>query len=179
MLSIFNLKSVFLIVLLGLILMGSSLLSVKLITQHGIVSELVTNVEEHIDHDPLDTNLRFLPPRKVYAAKFSLGGNPIEAKFQMPFEIANSEELKIAGYEKSGVFNVLAFRNHSNEIVSNSWKVAIAAGIGFSVISLLILLKLINDQSMIFPKILMAIFIGVGLYLARYGSLIKQARELL
>lgn len=159
---------------------ASNLSGIQLVTHSGVVDGLNSEVEEHIDHDPVDTNLRFLPPRKVYVAHFTLNGRAIEAKFQMPFQIANGDEVSVSGYTKNNFFNVLAFRNESSKVIqSNSWKVALGAGIGFSILSLIILIKLFNEQSMVFPQILLGIFVGIGLYIANYGLLVKQARDLL
>jgi hypothetical protein len=178
------LKIVLLVFILGVTLIftmkASSLSGFELTTHRGVVSELVSEIQERIDHDPADTNLRFIPPRKEYVARFLLDTKPIEAKFQMPFTLANGDLVTLAGYAKGDGFKVLAFRNDTQQITqSNNWKMAFGAGLVFSILSLIILCGLLSSQSMIFPQILLGIFVAVGLFIAHHGLLIKEARHLL
>lgn len=178
------LKIVLLVFIVGVTLIlgikASALYGVQLQAQSGQVTELFSEIQEHIDHDPIDSNLRFLPTRKEYVARFLLDGTPIEAKFQMPFKLANGDKIAVAGYFKGNAFNVLALRNDTEQLTqSNNWKMAIGAGFVFSIIALIILIGLLNNQAMVFPQILLGIFVGVGLFVANFGFLIKEARALL
>lgn len=173
-----------LVFILGVVLMfgmkASTLSGVQLETHQGVVSELIYGIQEHIDHDPADTNLRFLPTRKEYLAHFLLDGKPVDAKFQMPFKLANGDRIVVAGYAKQQSFNVLALNNQTEKVIqSNHWQMALVAGLVFAILSLMILLGLLNSDSMVFPQILLGIFVLIGLFIAHHGLLIKEARSLL
>lgn len=159
---------------------ASTLGGVELTTLTGQITGLQGEVEEHIDHDPHDSMLRFVPLRKVYVARFMLDGQALEAKFQGPYRISEGDRLTVSGYRhKDQSFQVVAYKNATQGFTgSDNWIVACLVGLAFALFALVIQFKFMSSESMI-GQIMMIVFVLTGLFIVYRGLLIREALSLL
>lgn len=162
------------------LLKASTLAGIHLSTLSGQVTGLQTAVEEHIDHDPHDSLLRFLPKRKVYVARFMLGDKALEAQFQEPYRISEGDYLHVSGrWQKNNSFGVIAYRNETQSYAgSDNWIVAVIVGIAFALGAIFVLFRLMSGESM-WGQVMMVIFVLVGLFITHQGLLVREALSLL
>jgi hypothetical protein len=165
----------------GVLLMSikpSVLFGKSLTTRAGVVSGIEKAVEErHIGdpHDPLVKDLKAY----TYITKFQLGGSPIVAKFQDPYQINEGDMLRVSGVQTEQFFDVVAYRNETLQYTgSNSWWMTALAGLVFSVVAALIFFRAIQDPRWYEQAFFLLLF-GVGVFLVLRGFYIKQAINLL
>jgi hypothetical protein len=172
---------ILIIALGGVLLMSlkpSVLFGKSLTTRAGVVSGIEKAVEERNIADPHDPIVKDLKAY-TYIAKFQLGGSPIVAKFQDPYQINEGDMLRVSGVQTEQFFDVLAYRNETLQHTgSNSWWMTALAGLIFALAAALIFFRVIQDPRWYEQGFFLLLF-GVGVFLIFRGFYIKEAIDLL
>jgi hypothetical protein len=172
---------ILIIALGGVLLMSfkpSVLFGKSLTTRVGVVSGIEKAVEERLVTDPHETFSKDLKAY-TYIAKFQLGGSPIVAKFQDPYQINEGDMLRVSGVQTEQFFDVVAYRNETLQYTgSNSWWMTALAGLVFAIVAALIFFRTIQEPQW-YEQVFFLILFSVGVILVFRGFYIKEAIDLL
>ena len=179
-----SLLYILVISLLGVLLMSiskpSSLLSSSISSISGTVSNLNNELLEYVNHEKPTHDHSSVYYKRFYISKFNLGEKVIEAKFSAPMQIADGDQITVAGYQKGEVLQVLAYNNQTQQISSNeNWIMLGLGAIFFFAIAIGLLNSELVTEGALIPKLFLFGFTVVAIYMGYRALLIREAVKLL
>ena len=149
-------------------------------TQSGIVSNLHNELLEYVNSEKPTHDHSSVYYQRFYISKFNLGNQEIEAKFSTPMIIRDGDKVIVSGYLKNSGFQVLAYSNKTQQLTkSENW---IVLGLG-AIFFLAVVIGLLNSDLLLdgafIPKLFLAGFMLVALYMGYRALVIREAIKLL
>ena len=158
----------------------STFLSTSLYAVSGIVSNLNNELLEYVNPEKPTHDHSSVYYKRFFISKFNLGDKTIEAKFSTPMKISNGDTLTVSGYPKGETFQVLAYKNSSQQVSGyENWLVLVLGAIFFLAVAIGLLNSELVAQGATVPKLFLLGFTLVALYMGYRALLIREAIKLL
>lgn len=170
--------------LLGTLLMSinkpSSLLSSSISSISGTVSNLNKELLEYVNHEKPTHDHSSVYYKRFYISKFNLGDKAIEATFSAPMQIADGDQITVAGYQKGESLQVLAYNNQTQQVSSNeNWIILGLGALFFFAVAIGLLNSELVAEGALIPKLFLFGFTVVAIYMGYRALLIREAVKLL
>lgn len=170
--------------LLGILLMSinkpSSLLSSSISSISGTVSNLNNQLLEYINHEKPTHDHSSVYYKRFFISKFNLGDKAIEAAFSAPMQIADGDQITVAGYQKGASLQVLAYSNQTQQVSSNeNWIILGLGALFFFAVAIGLLNSELVTEGALIPKLFLFGFTIVAIYMGYRALLIREAVKLL
>ena len=170
--------------LLGVLLMSiskpSSLLSSSISSISGTVSNLNNELLEYVNPEKPTHDHSSVYYKRFFISKFNLGDKAIEAKFSAPMQIADGDQITVAGYEKGESLQVLAYNNQTQQVSSNeNWIILGLGALFFFAVAIGLLNSELVAEGALIPKLFLFGFTVVAIYMGYRALLIREAVKLL
>ena len=168
----------------GVLLMStikpSSFLSTSVSAVSGIVSNLNNELLEYTNTEKPTHDHSSVYYKRFFISKFNLGDKAISVTFSKPMVIADGDQLTVAGYLKNGTFQVLAYKNQTQQVTHHeNWIVLILGAIFFVAVALGLLNSQLVPDGAIIPKLFLFGFTLVAVYMVYRALLVREAITLL
>lgn len=169
--------------LLGALFMtvkSSSFLTSSVSAISGTVSNLSNTLLEYVNPEKPTHDHSSVYYQRFYISSFNLGDQAIQAKFSSPMKISDGDSVTVSGYQKNTTFQVLAYRNQTQEVTgAESWVILVLGALFFFAVAIgLINSELVSEGALI-PKLFLSGFVIVAIYMAYRALLIREAIGLL
>ena len=169
---------------LGVLLMSinkpSSLLSSSISSISGTVSNLNNELLEYVNHEKPTHDHSSVYYKRFFISKFNLGDKAIEAKFSAPMQIADGDQITVAGYQKGESLQVLAYNNQTQQVSSNeNWIILGLGALFFFAVAIGLLNSELVAEGALIPKLFLFGFTLVAIYMGYRALLIREAVKLL
>lgn len=170
--------------LLGILLMSinkpSSLLSSSISSISGTVSNLNNELLEYVNPEKPTHDHSSVYYKRFFISKFNLGDKAIEAKFSAPMQIADGDQITVAGYQKGESLQVLAYNNQTQQVSSNeNWIILGLGALFFFAVAIGLLNSELVAEGELIPKLFLFGFTVVAIYMGYRALLIREAVKLL
>lgn len=170
--------------LLGALLMSTSkpiaFLSSSISALSGTVSNLNTELLEYVNPEKPTHDHSSVYYKRFYISKFDLGDKAIEAKFSSPMKIADGDQITVSGYQKDSSFQVLAYKNQTQQVSNNeNWIILGIGALFFFAVAIGLLNSELVIEGAIIPKLFLFGFIVVAIYMGYRALMIREAVKLL
>jgi hypothetical protein len=170
--------------LLGVLLMSittpSAILSNSVSALSGTVSNLNNELLEYVNPEKPTHDHSSVYYKRFYISKFNLGDKAIEAKFSAPMKIAEGDQITVSGYQKDSSFQVLAYKNQTQQVSSNeNWIILGLGALFFFAVAIGLLNSELVIEGAIIPKLFLFGFTLVAIYMGYRALLIREAVKLL
>jgi hypothetical protein len=170
--------------LLGVLLMSinkpSSLLSSSISSISGTVSNLNNELLEYVNPEKPTHDHSSVYYKRFFISKFDLGDKAIEAKFSSPMQIADGDQITVAGYQKGGSLQVLAYNNQTQQVSSNeNWIILGLGALFFFAVAIGLLNSELVAEGALIPKLFLFGFTLVAIYMGYRALLIREAVKLI
>jgi len=170
--------------LTGFLLMSTSkpstFLSSSISAVSGTVSNLNNELLEYINPEKPTHDHSSVYYQRFYISKFNLGDKAIEAKFSAPMKIADGDQITVSGYQKDSSFQVLAYKNQTQQVSSNeNWIILGLGALFFFAVAIGLLNSELVIEGAIIPKLFLFGFTLVAIYMGYRALLIREAVKLL
>ena len=154
----------------------ASLLSVA----SGSVSNLNNELLEYVNPEKPTHDHSSVYYKRFFISKFNLGEQVIEAKFSAPMQIANGDQITVAGHQKGGVLQVLAYNNQTQQVSSNeNWLILGLGALFFFAVAIGLLNSELVAEGALTPKLFLFGFTLVAIYMGYRALLIREAIKLI
>lgn len=169
---------------LGVLLMAfskpSTLLSSPVKSISGTVRNLQNGLLEYVNPEKPTHDHSLVYYQRFYISSFHLDDQAIEAKFSTPMKIGNDDIVTVSGYQNNTVFQVLAYRNQTQEVTgAENWVILVLGALFFLAVAIgLLNSELVNEGALI-PKLFLSGYVLVAIYMAYRALLIREAIGLL
>ena len=158
----------------------SSFLSNSISTISGTVSNLNHELLEYVNPEKPTHDHSSVYYKRFFISKFNLGEKSIEAKFSSPMKIADGDQISVAGYQKDGVLQVLAYNNQTQQISSHeNWMILGLGALFFFAVAIGLLNSELVAEGALIPKLFLFGFTLVAMYMSYRALLIREAVKLL
>ncbi len=158
----------------------STFLSTPLNTLSGTVSNLNNELLEYVNPEKPTHDHSSVYYKRFFISKFNLGDKAIEAKFSTPMKIADGDALIVSGYAKGETFQVLAYKNSSQQISGHeNWIVLALGAVFFLAVAIGLLNSELVAEGALIPKLFLFGFTLVAIYMGYRALLIREAIKLL
>lgn len=158
----------------------SSFLSSPIRLISGKVSNLQNELLEYVNPEKPAHDHSSVYYQRFYISSFSLGDQSIEAKFSSPMKISNGDDLIVSGYPKNNHFQVLAYRNQTQEFIgAENWIMLVLGALSFLLVAIGLLHSELVSEGALIPKLFLSGFVLVAIYMAYRALLIREAIGLL
>ena len=118
--------------------------------------------------------------QRFYISKFNLGDQIIEAKFSTPMKIVDGDELIVSGYAKDNLFQVLAYKNKTQQVSGHeNWLVSAFGAAFFLAVAIGLLNSELVLAGALVPKLFLFGFALVAIYMGYRALLIREAIKLI
>ncbi len=179
-----SLLYILVISLLGVVLMSinkpSSLLSSSISSISGTVSNLNNELLEYVNPEKPTHDHSSVYYKRFFISKFNLGDKAIEAKFSAPMQIADGDQITVAGYQKGESLQVLAYNNQTQQVSSNeNWIILGLGALFFFAVAIGLLNSQLVAEGALIPKLFLFGFTLVAIYMGYRALLIREASKLL
>jgi hypothetical protein len=170
--------------LLGVLLMSTVKPSTFLPSSVSAISGTVSNLNQTLleydnpekpthDHSSGYT-------KRFYISQFNLGEQSVQAKFSSPMKIADSDVITVSGYSKDNAFQVLAYKNQTQNVSHHeNWIMLGLGAIFFFAVAIGLLNSELVQQGALIPKLFLFGFSLVGIYMGYRALLIREAIKLI
>ncbi|MFZ6690275.1 hypothetical protein [Undibacterium sp. SXout20W] len=112
----------------------------------------------------------------THIAIFQIGDKQVTLKSKEPVLINEGNEVVLAGKNKSGMFNALAYKNCVTGAEGNAgWFGRMLFGLFFPIVSVIVWRTFPGASFSIFPKLIASIFFCSGLYMLASGANVFRA----
>ncbi len=112
----------------------------------------------------------------THIAMFQIGDKQVTLKSKEPVLINEGNEVVLAGTDKSGVFNALAYKNCATGAEGNAgWFGRMLFGLFFPIVSVIVWRTFPGDSFSLIPKLFAAMFLCSGLYMLSSGANVFRA----
>ena len=170
--------------LLGVLLMTITKQSTFLSSSIGSISGTVNNLNnellEYVNPEKPTHDHSSVYYKRFFISKFNLGDKAIEAKFSSPMKIAEGDQISVSGYPKDGIFQVLAYNNQTQGVISNeNWVVLILGALFFFAVAIGLLNSQLVIEGALIPKLFLFGFTLVAIYMGYRALLIREAVKLI
>lgn len=146
----------------------------------GTVSNLQNGLLEYVNPEKPTHDHSSVYYQRFYISRFSLGDQNIEAKFSSPMKISNGDSLIVSGYPKNNRFQVLAYRNLTQEFIgAENWVMLVLGALFFLLVAIGLLNSELVSEGALIPKLFLSGFILVAIHMAYRALLIREAIGLL
>ncbi len=179
-----SLLYILVISLLGVVLISinkpSSLLSSSISSISGTVSNLNNELLEYVNPEKPTHDHSSVYYKRFFISKFNLGDKAIEAKFSAPMQIADGDQITVAGYQKGESLQVLAYNNQTQQVSSNeNWIILGLGALFFFAVAIGLLNSELVAEGALIPKLFLFGFTLVAIYMGYRALLIREAVKLL
>ena len=158
----------------------STFLSSSLHALSGTVSNLNNELLEYVNPEKPTHDHSSVYYKRFFISKFNLGDKAIEAKFSTPMNIADGDALTVSGYPKGEAFQVLAYRNATQQVSDHeNWIVLALGALFFLAVAIGLLNSELVLEGALIPKLFLFGFTLVALYMGYRALLIREAIKLL
>ncbi|OZA09503.1 MAG: hypothetical protein B7Y05_18085 [Polynucleobacter sp. 24-46-87] len=158
----------------------SSFLASSVSAISGTVSNLNNGLLEYINPEKPTHDHSSVYYRRFYISSFHLGEQAIEAKFSTPMKISDGDSVIVSGYQKNTVFQVLAYRNQTQEVAgAENWVVLVLGALFFLAVAIGLLNSELVSEGSLIPKLFLSGFVLIATYMAYRALLIREAIGLL
>uniref|UniRef100_B1XTG7 Transmembrane protein n=1 Tax=Polynucleobacter necessarius subsp. necessarius (strain STIR1) TaxID=452638 RepID=B1XTG7_POLNS len=158
----------------------SSLLSSSINSISGAVSNLNNELLEYVNPEKPTHDHASVYYKRFFISKFNLGDKAVETKFSSPMQIADGDQITVAGYEKSGSLQVLAYNNQTQQLSSHeNWIILGLGALFFFAVAIGLLNSELVAQGTLIPKLFLFGFSIVSIYMGYRALLIREAVKLL
>lgn len=148
----------------------------SLIAISGTVSNLQTELLEYVHPEKPNTEDTSAYYQRFYISIFHLDKHKIEATFSSPIKMTDGDLVTVSGYYKNNRFEVLAYRNQTQQIMhAENWR-AMAFG---SLFFIAVVIGLLNSElaleDAVIPKLFLLGFGAVAIYMGYRALFIRKA----
>ena len=158
----------------------SSFLTSSVSTISGTVSNLNNGLLEYVNPEKPTHDHSSVYYQRFYTSSFHLGGQAIEAKFSRPMKISDGDSVIVSGYQKNTIFQVLAYRNQTQEVTgAENWVNLVLGALFFLAVAIGLLNSELVSEGALIPKLFLSGFVLVATYMAYRALLIREAIGLL
>ncbi|MBU3604052.1 hypothetical protein [Polynucleobacter sp. AP-Kaivos-20-H2] len=162
------------------IIKPSNFLSSSISTISGVVSNLNNELLEYVNPEKPTHDHSSQYYKRFFISKFNLGNAAVEAKFSAPMRIADGDQMTVSGYLKGDSFQVLAYNNQTQQVISNeNWVVLSLGAVFFLAVAIGLLNSELVAEGALIPKLFLFGFTLVALYMGYRALLIREAIKLL
>jgi hypothetical protein len=170
--------------LLGVALMfitkPSTFFSTSISVVSGTVSNLNNELLEYVNPEKPTHDHSSQYYKRFFISKFNLGDTAVEAKFSSPMKIAEGDQISVSGYPKGDSFQVLAYNNQTQQVISNeNWMVLGLGALFFLAVAIGLLNSEIVAEGALIPKLFLFGFTLVAIYMGYRALLIREAIKLI
>lgn len=154
----------------------SSLSPQPIIAISGTVGELQSGLLEYVNPEKPNTDDASVYYQRFYVSIFNLDKDKIEAKFSSPLKIQNGDTVTVSGYYKNNRFEVLAYRNQTQQLMgAENWKVMALGAIFFIAIVIGLLSSKLTSEGTLIPRLFLLGFVVLAIYMGYRALLIRKA----
>ena len=158
----------------------SKFLSTSVSAVSGTVSKLNKELLEYVNTEKPTHDHSSVYYKRFFVSKFDLGNKSISATFSKPMVIADGDQLTVSGYQKNDAFQVLAYKNETQQVGHHeNWIVLILGAIFFAAVALGLLNSQLVLDGAIIPRLFLFGFTLVAIYMVYRALLIREAIKLL
>ena len=158
----------------------SSLLSSSISSISGTVNNLNTELLEYVNPEKPTHDHSSVYYQRFFISKFTLGDKAIEAKFSAPMQIADGDQITVAGYQKGESLQVLAYSNQTQQVSSHeNWLILGLGALFFFAVAIGLLNSELVAEGALIPKLFLFGFTIVAIYMGYRALLIREAVKLL
>jgi hypothetical protein len=158
----------------------STLLFRSLIAISGTVSNLQTELLEYVNPEKPSNDDASAYYQRFYVSIFNLDKHKIEAKFSSPIKMRDGDIVSVSGHYKNNRFEVLAYRNQTQQIMHAEKWVAMGFGSLFCMaVAIGLLISELALEDAVIPKLFLLGFGAVGIYMGYRALYIRKAIHLL
>lgn len=116
----------------------------------------------------------------MHIAIFQVGDKQVTLKSKEPVLINEGNEVVLAGTDKSGVFNALAYKNCVTGAEGNAgWFGRMLFGLFFPIVSVVVWRTFPGASFSLFPKLIASVFFCGGIYMLASGANVFRAMNIL
>jgi len=146
----------------------------------GTVSNLNNELLEYVNPEKPTHDHSSQYYQRFYISKFNLGTQNIEAKFSSPMKIADGDALIVSGYTKGNLFQVLAYKNQTQQVSGHeNWLVSALGALFFLAVAVGLLNSELLIEGALVPKLFLFGFTLVAIYMGYRALLIREAIKLI
>lgn len=154
----------------------STFLFNSLIAISGTVSNLQTELLEYINPEKPSNDDAAAYSQRFYVSIFNLDKYKIEAKFSSPLKIQNGDTVTVSGYYKNNHFEVLAYRNQTQQLTgAENWKVMALGALFFIAVVIGLLSSELTSEDTLIPRLFLLGFVVLAIYMGYRALLIRKA----
>ena len=158
----------------------SSFLSSSISAISGTVSNLNNELLEYVNPEKPTHDHSSVYYQRFFISQFNLGDKAIQAKFSSPMKIAGGDQITVSGYQKDGVFQVLAYSNQTQQVSSHeNWIMLGLGALFFFAVAIGLLNSELVAEGALIPKLFLFGFTLVAIYMGYRTLLIREAVKLL
>ncbi|WP_114654299.1 hypothetical protein [Polynucleobacter necessarius] len=160
----------------------SSFLISSVSTISGTVSNLNNGLLEYVNPEKPTRDHSSVYYQRFYISSFNLGDQAIQAKFSTPMKIGDGDSVTVSGYRSNTAFQVLAYRNQTQEVTgAENWVilVLVLGALLFLAVAIGLLNSELVSEGAPIPKLFLSGFVLVAIYMAYRTLLIREAIGLL
>ena len=158
----------------------SSFLSNSVSSASGTVSNLHNELLEYVNPQKPTHDHSSVYYKRFFISKFNLGEQVIEAKFSAPMQIADGDQITVAGHQKGEVLQVLAYNNQTQQVSSNeNWLILGLGALFFFAVAISLLNSELVTEGALVPKLFLFGFTLVAIYMGYRALLIREAIKLI
>ncbi len=158
----------------------SALLFKSLIAISGTVSNLQTELLVYVNPEKPNTEDASAYYQRFYISIFDLDKHNIQAKFSSPIKMRDGDIVTVSGYYKNNHFEVLAYRNQTQQIMhAEKWVAMAFSSLFFLAVAIGLLISELALEDAIIPKLFLLGFGAVAIYMGYRALYIREAILLL
>lgn len=159
---------------------SSSFLTSSVSAISGTVSNLNNWLLEYVNLEKPTHDHSSVYYQRFYTSRFHLGEQAIEAKFSTPMKISDGDSVIVSGYQKNTIFQVLTYRNQTQEVTAaENWVILVLGALFFLAVAIGLLNSELVSEGVLIPKLFLSGFVIVAIYMAYRALLIREAIGLL
>ncbi len=158
----------------------SSFLTSSVIAISGTVTNLSNGLLEYVNPEKPTHDHSSVYYQRFYISSFNLGDQAIQAKFSSPMKIGDGDSVTVSGYPTNTAFQVLAYRNQTQEVTgAENWVMLVLGALFFLAVAIGLLNSELVSEGALIPKLFLSGFVLVAIYMAYRALLIREAIGLL
>ena len=158
----------------------SSFLTSSVSAISGTVTNLSNGLLEYVNPEKPTHDHASVYYQRFYISSFNLGDQAIQAKFSSPMKIGDGDSVTVSGYPTNTAFQVLAYRNQTQEVTgAENWVMLVLGAPFFLAVATGLLNSELVSEGALIPKLFLSGFVLVATYMAYRALLIREAIGLL
>ncbi len=158
----------------------SALLSSSVKSISGTVSNLQSDLLEYVNPEKPTHDDSAVYYQRFFVSSFHLNNQTIEAQFSTPMKMSNGDVVTVSGYQKRHRFQVLAYRNQTQQVMgAENWGILALGALFFLAVAIGLLNSELVPEGALMPKVFLSGFVLLAIYMAYRALLIREAIGLL